>query len=46
MKFTFAEKELPKPKILRHLPSGTVFGLYNQIELNQNDRDYSPAKWV
>lgn len=40
MKLTFAEKELPRPKILRNLPSGTVFGLYNQIDLNQNDRDY------
>lgn len=40
MKLTFAEKELPRPKILRDLPSGTVFGLYNQIELNQNARNY------
>lgn len=40
MKLTFTEKELPRPKILRNLPSGTVFGLYNEIELNQNDRDY------
>ena len=40
MKISFTEKAKPQPKILKNQPSGTVFGLYNEMELNQEDRDY------
>ena len=40
MKISFTEKAKPQPKILKNQSSGTVFGLYNEMELNQEDRDY------
>ena len=40
MKITFSPKANPQPKILKDLPSGTVFGLYKKIDINQEDRDY------
>lgn len=40
MKYKFSEKDRPNPKILRNQPAGTVFGLYNELDVNQEDRDY------
>ena len=40
MKYRFSEKDKPTPKILRNQPSGIVFGLYNELNINQEDRDY------
>ena len=40
MKYKFSEKDKPSCKRLRDLPSGTVFGLYNELNVNQEDRDY------
>lgn len=40
MKISFTPKAKPQPKILKNQPSGTVFGLYNEMDINQEDRDY------
>jgi hypothetical protein len=40
MKISFTQKAKPQPKILKNQPSGTVFGLYNEMDFNQEDRDY------
>ena len=40
MKYRFSEKDKPAPKKLKDLYSGTVFGLYNELDINQEDRDY------
>ena len=40
MKINFATKEAPAPKMLKNQPCGTVFCLYNEMLINQEDRDY------
>lgn len=40
MKIHFSTKEALKPKILKNQPCGTVFSLFSEMNINQEDRDY------